>query len=69
MLETVREEHPQAVKSALEQIAPTWLGAFRQLLAQDAVKELQNDWAAIGIRIAIFKVRPFPMSYGKADLV
>jgi hypothetical protein len=56
MLETVRAEHPQAVKSALEQITPTWLSAFQHLLAQDPAAEVQASWESIGIRIEIFRV-------------
>jgi hypothetical protein len=56
MLENVREEHPQAVKSAIDQIVPVWLDAFTQLLSLDAAKEVQADWEAITIRVEIFKV-------------
>lgn len=56
MLETVREEHPEAVKSALEEIGEIWLGAFRQLLSVDARKEVEGSWDSLGLRIEIFRV-------------
>jgi hypothetical protein len=57
MLETVKEEHPAAVKHALDQIAPVWMGAFKALLAGDAAGEVQANWESLGIRIEIFRVR------------
>jgi hypothetical protein len=56
MLETVREEYPQAVKSALEQIAPSWLELSRNILGQDPAGQVQLDWESISIRIEIFRV-------------
>jgi hypothetical protein len=56
MLETVKEEHPAAVKHALDQIAPVWMGAFKALLAGDAAGEVQANWENLGIRIEIFRV-------------
>jgi len=55
MLETVRDEHPQAVKQALETLCPPWFNAFQQLLAIDAASELATSWEHIGIRIEIFR--------------
>ncbi|KAL8280102.1 hypothetical protein RQP46_007432 [Phenoliferia psychrophenolica] len=53
---TVREEHPEAVKSAIAEILPEWLDAFRQLLSVDPVAELASveSWDGLSIRIAIF---------------
>ncbi len=56
MLETVRDEHPQAVRQALEQIAPVWLGAFRQVLSTDAAAEVSDSWESIRIRMEVFRV-------------
>lgn len=56
MLETVREEHPAAVKQALEEIGDVWLGAFRQLLGMDAKAEVEASWESMGLRIEIFRV-------------
>jgi hypothetical protein len=55
MLETVRDEHPQAVKQALERLCPPWFDAFRQLLAADAASELASSWEYLGIRLEIFR--------------
>ncbi|OCF34393.1 hypothetical protein I316_03907 [Kwoniella heveanensis BCC8398] len=55
MLETVKEEHPQAAKSAMESLAPVWFGAFTQLLSVDAATEVQKSWESLSIRIEIFR--------------
>ncbi|KAK1923454.1 armadillo-type protein [Papiliotrema laurentii] len=55
MLETVKDEHPQAVKQALDGLCPAWFGAFQQLLAQDPAQEVAQSWESIGIRIEIFR--------------
>lgn len=54
-LEVVREEHPVAVKQALQQLAPRWLAVFRQLLAVDAAEETQASWDTLAVRIEVFK--------------
>ncbi|GFZ49805.1 hypothetical protein JCM24511_07208 [Saitozyma sp. JCM 24511] len=59
MLETVKEEHPAAVKHALDQIAPVWMGAFKALLAGDAAGEVQANWENLGIRIEIFRLTTY----------
>ena len=56
MLETVRDEHPQAVRQALKQIAPIWLQTFQQMLAADAAAEVSDNWEMLGIRIEILRV-------------
>ncbi|KAI9638767.1 armadillo-type protein [Dioszegia hungarica] len=55
MLETVREEHPAAVKQALEEIGDIWLGAFRTLLSLNARTEVEASWDSLGLRIEIFR--------------
>ncbi|WVQ75750.1 hypothetical protein IAR50_005381 [Cryptococcus sp. DSM 104548] len=55
MLETIREEHPQAAKSAIDSLSAVWLDAFKQLLAQDAAAEVQAKWTAINVRVEIFR--------------
>lgn len=55
---TVKDEHPEAVKSAVSEILPQWLDAFRQLLQIDVVAELGGEsWEALAVRLAIFNVR------------
>ncbi|GAA5868959.1 hypothetical protein JCM16303_000320 [Sporobolomyces ruberrimus] len=52
---TVKDEHPEAVRSAIGEILPQWLDAFRQLLEVDVAGELgQGNWEGIAVRIAIF---------------
>ncbi|WWD20442.1 hypothetical protein CI109_104918 [Kwoniella shandongensis] len=55
MLETVKDEHPQAVRSAMDSLGPVWLGAFTQLLSNDAGVEVQQSWESLCIRIEIFR--------------
>ncbi|WVR07905.1 hypothetical protein IAU60_004948 [Kwoniella sp. DSM 27419] len=55
MLETVKEEHPQAVKQAMEKLAPVWFGAFTQLLSVDAAGEVGQNWESMNIRVEIFR--------------
>ncbi|GAA6037267.1 hypothetical protein JCM8097_008653 [Rhodosporidiobolus ruineniae] len=56
---TVKEEHPEAVKSAVSEILPQWLDAFNQLLQVDVATELtganEQNWEGIAVRIAIFQ--------------
>lgn len=59
MLETVREEHPAAVKQALDDIGEVWLSAFRHSLALNAKEEVEGDWESLGLRIEIFRVSAF----------
>jgi uncharacterized protein YcbX len=71
MLETVKDEHPQAVKQALDQIVPVWMSAFKALLGDDAAAETQASWESLGIRIEIFRVRIRRQTMGepaRADL-
>lgn len=56
MLETVRDEHPQAVRQALEQLGSVWFRAFQELLGRDAEEEVRSSWESIGIRLEIFRV-------------
>ncbi|KAK8849809.1 hypothetical protein IAR55_005145 [Kwoniella newhampshirensis] len=55
MLETVKDEHPQAVRSAMDTLGPLWLNAFTQLLSNDAGAEAQESWESLSIRIEIFR--------------
>ncbi|ORY34633.1 armadillo-type protein [Naematelia encephala] len=59
MLEIVKDEHPQAVRQALEQIGAVWFSALQQLLATDAALELSQSWESIGIRLEIFRTLTF----------
>lgn len=67
MLETVREEHPAAVKSALADIGEVWLGAFRQLLDMDARVEVESSWDSLGLRIEIYRVSLTPLRRLRAN--
>lgn len=58
-LYTVKDEYPDAVKSAVSEILPLWLEAFRQILEVEVGQELQGEnWDGLGVRIAVFNVRP-----------
>lgn len=66
---TVKEEHPQAVKTAVGEILPVWLNAFAQLLERDPVEELQgkDGWEPLAIRTAIFNVSVAQSGSTKCD--
>ncbi|GAA5887335.1 hypothetical protein JCM6882_002496 [Rhodosporidiobolus microsporus] len=55
---TVKDEHPEAVKSAVGEILPVWLDAFNQLLQVDAAADLTGanaeNWDNVAVRTAIF---------------
>ncbi|WWC66093.1 uncharacterized protein I303_108715 [Kwoniella dejecticola CBS 10117] len=55
MLETVKDEHPASVKSAMESLSPVWLNAFTHLLSLDASEEVRKNWEDLSIRIEIFR--------------
>lgn len=53
----VKEEHPHAIKEAIEGILPEWVEAFKVLLSTDINQEVSEggQWDALLIRIQIFK--------------
>nr|XP_019009559.1 uncharacterized protein I206_06208 [Kwoniella pini CBS 10737]OCF48340.1 hypothetical protein I206_06208 [Kwoniella pini CBS 10737] len=55
MLETVKDEHPASVKSAMDSLSPVWLSAFTQLLSLDASEEVRKNWEELSLRIEIFR--------------
>lgn len=56
MLSTIKDEHPQAVRQALDNMAGIWFGAFNQLLAMDAAADVAASWESLALRIQIFRV-------------
>lgn len=56
MLNMVKDEHPAAVRQALDQMAPVWFSAFSQLLAVDPAAEVEANWDSLALRIQIFRV-------------
>lgn len=56
MLAMLKDEHPDTVRQALDQMAPVWLDAFSQLLAVDAATETMQSWDSLALRIQIFRV-------------
>ncbi|GAA5921433.1 hypothetical protein JCM3775_003046 [Rhodotorula graminis] len=54
---TVKDEFPDAVKAAVVDILPQWLGAFDQILRVDVASDLASDagWDNIAVRTAIFQ--------------
>ncbi|KIJ66488.1 hypothetical protein HYDPIDRAFT_174567 [Hydnomerulius pinastri MD-312] len=58
----VKEQHPQAVKEATENILPVWLGTFGEILKLDPANDVsgqaspdQANWDGLAVRIQIFK--------------
>ncbi|KAG8968425.1 hypothetical protein FRC03_007367 [Tulasnella sp. 419] len=54
----VKEQHPQAVKDAVETILPTWLSALKVLLEIDPRQDVASEeaWDGLVLRVQIFKV-------------
>jgi len=53
----VKEQHPQAVKEATENILPVWLDTFKEVLGHPITDPLnQPTWDGLTVRIQIFKV-------------
>lgn len=53
----VKEQHPQAVKEATENILPVWLDTFKEIL-EHPISDMLNrpTWDDLTVRIQIFKV-------------
>jgi hypothetical protein len=56
MLSTIKDEHPQAVRQALDGMAGVWFNAFTQLLSIDAAADVSASWESLALRIQIFRV-------------
>ena len=53
----VKEQHPQAVKEATENILPVWLDTFKEILGHPLDDTpTQPTWDGLSVRIQIFKV-------------
>lgn len=53
----VKEQHPQAVKEATENILPVWLDTFKEILGHSINDTLnQPTWDGLTVRIQVFKV-------------
>ncbi|KZT52890.1 ARM repeat-containing protein [Calocera cornea HHB12733] len=54
-LEMLKSEYPKQIKSATEQILPTWLSAFQHLLQSDPTQEIDKDAGGdLAMRTQIF---------------
>ncbi|KZO96466.1 ARM repeat-containing protein [Calocera viscosa TUFC12733] len=54
-LEMLKSEYPKQIKTATEQILPTWLSAFQQLLQSDPTTEIDKDAGGdLAMRCQIF---------------
>ncbi|KAF9235123.1 ARM repeat-containing protein [Melanogaster broomeanus] len=52
----VKEQHPQSVKEATENILPVWLDAFTEILRHPVNDVLnQPNWDGLAVRIQVFK--------------
>jgi hypothetical protein len=53
----VKEQHPQAVKEATENILPVWLETFTEILRRPVNDVLnQPNWDGLAVCIQVFKV-------------
>lgn len=53
----VKEQHPQAVKEATENILPVWLDTFKEILGHP-INDILNQptWDGLTVMIQVFKV-------------
>ncbi|KAH7886300.1 ARM repeat-containing protein [Phlebopus sp. FC_14] len=53
----VKDQHPQAVKEATENILPVWLETFKAILSLNPVDDIsrQGNWDGLSVRIQVFK--------------
>lgn len=53
----VKEQHPQAIKQAVDTLMPQWIEAFKVLLDTDPTQDVQNEnnWDALVVRMQVFK--------------
>lgn len=69
MFTTIREENPQAVKMAMEQIGTVWLTEMERIVSADLAADLQRDPGLLGLRNASFKVRSLLHSLPERGIV
>ncbi|KAF8435647.1 ARM repeat-containing protein [Boletus edulis BED1] len=52
----VKEQHPQAVKEATENILPIWLATFKEIL-EHSINDIPNQstWDGLTVRVQVFK--------------
>ncbi|KAF8131585.1 armadillo-type protein [Boletus edulis] len=52
----VKEQHPQAVKEATENILPIWLATFKEIL-EHSINDIlnQSTWDGLTVRVQVFK--------------
>ena len=67
-LETVRDEHPQAVREALGIIGQPWVECFKGLIGVDLGDELRRSWETLPLYTEIFGVSSSLNSLDRADL-
>jgi hypothetical protein len=60
LLETVKEEHPKAVKEVLNGLCSQWFSAFQQIMGGDVVADVTKSWEHLGILNEIFRVSSYP---------
>ena len=56
MFTTIREEHPQSVKQALDHFGIVWLGEMDKIVSGDLDTDLKRDPGLLALRGNSFKV-------------
>ena len=53
----VKEQHPKAIKEAVDTVLPQWINAFKVLLDCDPAEDVlsENDWDGLLVRMQVFK--------------
>jgi importin-9 len=57
VLYMVKEQHPKAVKEAIDAVLPQWINAFKILLDRDPAEDMvsESNWDALLVRMQVFK--------------
>lgn len=56
MFTTIREEHPQQVKQAMDHFGVIWLGEMEKIVSRDLDSDLKRDPGLLVLRGNSFKV-------------
>ena len=53
----VKEQHPKAIKEAVDAVLPQWIDVFKVLLERDPAEDIasESNWDALLVRIQVFK--------------
>jgi hypothetical protein len=56
MLSNIREEHPQMVKQAMDQLGPEWMQELGRIISVEIEVDTARDFGLLGLRNHAFSV-------------